>query len=85
MAVYSKKRGSSVTKFEGQWERWSKAFVQAKTLGLGLQCSPNYHPWSTSQPRAPPHLLLCGVVHIDIKQGAQVGQVEDSQGPKEQV
>lgn len=37
------------------------------------------------QPRAPPHLLLCGIIHIDIEQRAQVGQMEDGQGPKEQV
>ena len=37
------------------------------------------------QPRAPSHLLLCGIIHINIEQGAQVGQVEDGQGSEEQV
>ena len=33
------------------------------------------HPWVTPSPGPPPppYLFLCGVIHINIKQGAQVG------------
>lgn len=38
-----------MTKFEGQWERWSKAFVQAKPRDLGLASL----PWSSRFSQVP--------------------------------
>lgn len=64
-------------------------FVLARTpleLPQELQAPMNRQQIPGEPPaQGPTHLLLCGIVHIDIKQGAQVGQVEDGQGPKEQI